>query len=51
MCENEKEDVSGLGYKTPSEYAAGCIVSASVAPSPQQYIEYNVDNSLIACGT
>ena len=48
---NNHRPHSGLGYKTPAEFAAGCIASASATPSPQQYMENNVDNSLIACGT
>jgi transposase InsO family protein len=48
---NNHRPHSGLRYKTPAGFAAGCIASASATPSPQQYMENNVDNSLIACGT
>ena len=48
---NNHRPHSGLRYKTPAEFAAGCIASASATPSPQQYMEHNVDSSLIACGT
>lgn len=48
---NNHRPHSGLGYKTPAEFAAGCIASASATPSPQQYKIEQVDNSLIACGT
>ena len=48
---NNHRPHSGLGYKTPAAFAAGCIVSAPATPSPQQYMEQNVSNSLITCGT
>ena len=48
---NNHRPHSGLGYKTPAEFAAGCIASASATPSPQQYKIEQVDNSLIECGT
>lgn len=48
---NNHRPHSGLCYKTPAEFAAGCIASASATPSPQQYIVQNVDNSLIEVGT
>lgn len=48
---NNHRPHSGLRYRTPAEFAAGCIASASATPSPQQYMEHDVDNPLIACGT
>jgi len=48
---NNHRPHSGLGYMTPAAFAAECIASVRAAPSPQQYIEQNVDNSLIEVGT
>jgi len=48
---NNHRPHSSLDDKTPAEFAAACIASASATPSPQQYIEQNVVNSLITCGT
>lgn len=48
---NNHRPHSSLGYRTPAEFAAGCIASASATPSPQQYIKQNVGNSLITSGT
>jgi len=48
---NNHRPHSGLGYMTPAAFAAKCIASVRAAPSPQQYIEQNVDNSLIEIGT
>jgi putative transposase len=48
---NNHRPHSGLGYMTPAAFAAECIASASATPLPQQYIEQNVDNSLIEIGT
>jgi putative transposase len=47
---NNHRPHSSLSDKTPAEFAAGCIASASASPSPQQYIE-NKDNSLMKVGT
>jgi putative transposase len=47
---NNHRPHSSLADKTPAEFAAGCIASASASPSPQQYIE-NKDNSLMKVGT
>ena len=46
---NHHRPHSSLDDKTPAEFAAGCIAPAT--PPPQQYMEQNVDNSLITCGT
>ncbi len=48
---NYQRPHSSLGYKTPAQFAAECIASASATPSPRQYNRENVDTSLIACGT
>jgi putative transposase len=48
---NNHRPHSGLGYRTPAEFAASCIASASPTAQPQQYKMDKVDNSLIACGT
>ena len=48
---NHERPHSRLGYKTPAQFAAECIASASATPSPRQYNRENVGNSLIACGT
>lgn len=50
---NNNRPHSSLGYRTPAEFAAGCIASAPACsgPAPAQYIEQNVYNSLIECGT
>lgn len=48
---NHHRPHSRLGYKTPAQFAAECIASASATPSPRQYNRENVGNSLIACGT
>ena len=48
---NNHRPHSSLGYKTPAAFAAECIASVRATPSPQQYIEQNVDNSLIEIGT
>jgi putative transposase len=48
---NNHRPHSSLDDMTPAEFAAGCIASAPATPSPQQYIEQNVSNSLITCGT
>ena len=48
---NNHRPHSGLGYMTPAAFAAKCIASVRAAPSPQQYIEQDVDNSLIEVGT
>ena len=48
---NNHRPHSGLGYMTPAAFAAKCIASVRAAPSPQQYIEQNVCNSLIEVGT
>lgn len=42
---------SGLGYKTPAEFAGSCIASASPSAQLQQYTTEKVGNSLVACGT
>jgi transposase InsO family protein len=48
---NNHRPHSGLGYMTPAAFAAECIASVRATPSPQQYIEQNVCNSLIKVGT
>ena len=48
---NNHRPHSSLGYKTPAAFAAECIAAASPTAQPQQYIEQNVDNSLIKVGT
>jgi transposase InsO family protein len=48
---NNHRPHSSLGYMTPAEFAAECIASVRATPSLQQYIEQNVDNSLIEVGT
>jgi len=50
---NNNRPHSSLGYRTPAEFAAECIASAPACsgPAPTQYIEQNVYNSLIECGT
>jgi putative transposase len=48
---NHHRPHSSLGYKTPAQFAAECIASASATPSPRQYTRENVDHSLIECGT
>jgi putative transposase len=48
---NNHRPHSSLDDMTPAEFAAECIASASATPSPQQYIEQNVCNSLITSGT
>ena len=48
---NNHRPHSSLDYMTPAAFAAECIASVRAAPSPQQYIEQNVDNSLIEVGT
>jgi transposase InsO family protein len=48
---NHHRPHSSLSYKTPAQFAAECIASASATPSPRQYKTENVDNSLIAVGT
>jgi putative transposase len=48
---NHQRPHSSLGYKTPAQFAAECIASASATPSPRQYNRENVGNSLIASGT
>jgi len=48
---NHHRPHSSLDDKTPAEFAAGCIASAPATPPPQQYMEQNVDNPLITCGT
>ena len=48
---NHHRPHSSLDDMTPAEFAAGCIASAPATPSPKQYMEQNVDNSLITCGT
>jgi transposase InsO family protein len=48
---NNHRPHSGLGYMTPAAFAAKCIASASPTAQLQQYIEQNVDNSLIETGT
>jgi len=48
---NNHRPHSGLDYKTPAEFSATCIASASpTAPLPP-YTKEHVDNSLIECGT
>jgi len=48
---NNHRPHSGLGYMTPAGFAAECIASSSPSAQTQQYIEQNVVNSLIECGT
>jgi len=48
---NHHRPHSSLGYMTPAEFASRCIASASATPQPQQYINENMDNSLIKVGT
>lgn len=48
---NHHRPHSSLGYRTPAQFAAECIASASATPSPRQYKTENVDNSLIVVGT
>jgi len=48
---NNHRPHSGLDYRTPAEFAAGCIASSSATPRPQQYTTDKVDNSLIEAGT
>ena len=48
---NHHRPHSRLGYKTPAQFAAACIASASAPPSPRQYTRENADHSLIPCGT
>lgn len=48
---NNHRPHSSLDDRTPSEFAAECIASASATPSPQQYIKQNVCNSLLTYGT
>ncbi len=48
---NDHRPHSSLGYKTPAAFATECIAEASPTAQPQQYIEQNVDNSLIKVGT
>ena len=48
---NHHRPHSSLDDKTPAEFAAGCIASAPATPPLQQYMEQNVDNPLITCGT
>jgi len=48
---NNRRPHSSLGYRTPAEFAASCIASASPAAQLQQYTTEEVYNSLIACGT
>jgi len=48
---NNHRPHSSLDDKTPAAFAAECIASASATLSPQQYIEQNIVNSLITCGT
>ena len=48
---NNHRPHSSLADMTPAEFAAGCIASAPATPSPKQYMEHNVGNSLITSGT
>jgi transposase InsO family protein len=48
---NNHRPHSGLGYRTPAEFATSCIASASPAAQLQQYTTDTADNSLTACGT
>jgi transposase InsO family protein len=48
---NHHRPHSSLGYKTPAQFAARCIPSASAAPRPQEYTRDIVENPLIVCGT
>jgi transposase InsO family protein len=45
---NNHRPHSSLEDKTPAQFAAECIASASA--TPQQYIEQNIVNFLITCG-
>ena len=48
---NNHRPHSSLGYKTPAEFAASCIASATPTASLQQCTTEEVVNSPIACGT
>lgn len=48
---NHKRPHSSLDYMTPAAFAAGCILSVSATPRPQEYTTRNVENSLIKVGT
>ena len=48
---NNRRPHSSLGYKTPAEFAASCIASATPTASLQQCTTEEVVNSPIACGT
>ena len=48
---NHHRPHSSLGYKTPAQFAARCIPSASATPRPQEYTTETVENPLIVCGT
>jgi len=48
---NNHRPHSGLGYRTPAEFAALCIASATPTASLQQCTTEELVNSPIACGT
>ena len=48
---NNHRPHSSLGYRTPAEFAASCIASASPTASLQQCTTEEVGNSPIVCGT
>jgi len=48
---NHHRPHSGLGYRTPAEFAASCIASAPPPAALQQYTTEQVHNSLTPTGT
>jgi transposase InsO family protein len=48
---NNRRPHSGLGYQTPTAFAASCTASAAPSAPLQRYTRENVDHSLMECGT